>query len=197
MTDCPCTERPTRAVILAGASHHAAALEWAAAIQADGGAVPLILIERRSLAVKLAIVRSRLRHHGASTVAGQLLYLAWTATDRLRLVPGVAQQPAVPAPAPSPRPEVHVLSDINAAPAAVTPAQPQTAISPAHGTSVIRGDTAALPADSFNLHTDHTRFHRGIACTFGRRRRPASIRVTVHRLTAGIDTGPPSRTTSG
>jgi len=194
MTDCLCTERPTRAVILAGASHHAAALEWAAAIQANGGAVPLILIERRSLAVKLAIVRSRLRHHGALTVAGQLLYLAWTATDRLRLVPGVAQQPAVLVPALSPRPEVHVLSDINAAPAAARIRAAHATLAAVYGTSVIRGDTlAALPADSFNLHTGLTRYHRGIACTFWALAagHPERIGVTVHRLTAGIDTGPP------
>src|SRR6185503_16423541 len=117
MTEGPCIERPTRAVILAGAAHHTVALAWAAAIQAHGAAVPLILIERRSLAVKLALVRSRLAHHGALTAAGQLLYLAWTATDRLRLVPGV-QQPDVPAPVLSPRPEIHILSDINAAAAA-------------------------------------------------------------------------------
>ena len=83
MTDCLCTERPTRAVILAGASHHAAALEWAAAIQANGGAVPLILIERRSLAVKLAIVRSRLRHHGAPTPNAAALQVVWETLVRM------------------------------------------------------------------------------------------------------------------
>ena len=181
-------------MILAGAAPLTAALTWAAAIQAIGAAVPLILIERRSLAVKLALVRSRLAHHGALTAAGQLLYLAWTATDRLRLVPGVAEPPAVPAPVPSPRPEIHILSDINAAPAAARIRAANATLAAVYGTSVIRAETlAALPADSFNLHTGLIRYHRGIACSFWALAagHPERIGVTVHRLTAGIDTGAP------
>src|SRR6185436_1451274 len=182
-------DRRTRAVILAGAAHHAAALAWAAAVQAAGAAVPLILIERRSIASRLTIVRRRLTRHGPSTVAGQLLYLAWIATDR-----GAAQATVDSRPVLSPMPGIHILPDINAAPAAVHIRAASPTLAAVYGTSVIRGGTlAALPRDSFNLHTGLTRYHRGIACTFWALAdgHPERIGVTVHRLSAGIDAGAP------
>ena len=192
MSDLQRIRRPVHAVILAGAAHQAAALAWAAAVQEAGGAVPLILIERRSLEVKLRLVRRRLAHHGPLTVAGQLMYLAWTAAGRTRL--GRAEPPT-PAPGVlSPGPAILRLPDINAATAAARIRAARPTLAAIYGTSVIQGDTlAALPPESFNLHTGLTRYHRGIACTFWALAagHPERIGVTVHRLTAGIDTGAP------
>jgi len=177
-----------RAVVLAGAAHLAAALAWTAAVQAAGAVVPLILIERRSIASRFALVRRRITHHGALTVAGQLLYFAWIADH------GAAQDAAASHPALSPMPSIHTLPDINAAPAAVHIRAASPTLAAVYGTSVIRGDTlAALPSDSFNLHTGLLRYHRGIACTFWALAdgHPERIGVTVHRLSAGIDAGVP------
>jgi folate-dependent phosphoribosylglycinamide formyltransferase PurN len=182
-----------RAVILAGAAHRAAAIAWAAALEAVGAVDPLILIERRSLGVRLGIVRRRLARHGMPTVLGQLLYLAWIATDRVRRVSGAMQDGASPA-TPSPVPEIHTLADVNDAATAARIRAARPTLAAVYGTSVIRGETlAALPAESFNLHTGLIRHHRGVACTFWALAagHPDRIGVTVHRLTAGIDTGTP------
>jgi formyl transferase-like protein len=184
-------EHPTRLVILAGAAHTAAAAEWAAAVRGCGAAVPLVLIERRSPATKVRLVRRRLARHGVRTVLGQLLYLAWIATDDLRRVPDVPR----PATGPSTGtlgPEVHTVPDINTATAAARIRAARPTLAAVYGTAIIRGETlAALPPDSFNLHTGLTRHHRGLACTFWALAagHPEHIGVTVHRLTAGIDAG--------
>ena len=84
------------------------------------------------------------------------------------------------------------MADINAASAAALIRAARPTLAGVYGTSVIRADTlAALPDDSFNLHTGLTRFHRGVACTFWALAagHPERIGVTVHRLTAGIDAG--------
>jgi folate-dependent phosphoribosylglycinamide formyltransferase PurN len=180
-----------RVVLLVGAAHEAKAHQWAGELVASGATVAGIVVEKRSGAVKRRMLRRRMKRWGLWRVAGQVMYRMWIATDRLRRVPGAQIAAEAEPHAAQQTPVVHV-TDINDGAAERAVADWKPAVVAVYGTSIIgAGLLAALPRQTFNLHSGLVEHHRGVNSAFWALAdgHPEQIGFTVHLVAPGVDTG--------
>lgn len=198
----PDAEKPA-VMMLVGAGQAEVARAWAHAFHGRGIRVSHVFLEHRSKGAKFRLLWRRLLRHGPFRVGGQLLYRAFRkgASEE-----GARRNPDIPPPAygweevieaHSGWPSGTVVSDLAglADPGALEALARAAAGAKAavvYGTSILpKPVIEALPALTLNLHTGLTQHYRGVNSTFWALAdgEPGRIGVTIHRVSAGIDTG--------
>lgn len=166
-------------VLLFGAAHADFAARCAR--EAD---VRAVVLERRTLGVKFAMLMRRARKLGVSHVAGQLL-------QRTR-APRSSPTSAAGAPDFPSDCEVVRTSSLNTPAVCDALSRVKPTRVAVYGTSIIRQPLLGLlPPDAVNLHGGLTQFYRGQASSFWALHdgQPGRVGFTLHRIAAGIDTG--------
>jgi len=168
-------------VLLIGASHAAFAARCAREIPS----IRAVVLEHRSVSLKLRLLRRRVRKLGIGTVMGQVACRLLRPRQHTPLAsPSSAQFPDYC--------QVLKVKDINSAVVSALLRQLKPDRAGVYGTSILKGELLdALPPDCVNLHGGLTQFYRGQAASFWAIHdgHPERVGFTLHTVDRGIDTG--------